>query len=650
VKTSIATVSLSGTLQTKLEAIARAGFDGFELFDADLTAATESPEAVRSMAADLGLTIFALQPFRDFEGLLDARRSAAFGRAERKFDLMERLGTNLLLVPSSCSPDAVDGIGRAAEDLHELGERAARRGFRIGYEALAWGRFVRDWTTAWEIVQRADHSGVGLVVDTYHLFVRGNPISPLRHVPADRIALVQLADAPSLDMEVLRHSRHMRNFPGQGDYPVASVISELLAVGYDGVLSHEIFNDDFRTAPADQTATDGYRSMVWLEEQLLAQSSRPSLLVAQPSEPPQWTQAPRPLPRPAVTGFSFIEFAVSNEAERASLTDLLRRLGFSLTHRHRSKAVDLFEMGGAWMALNAEPSTYTSDLASIRRTFVSGIGIQTDDAAALLSRTAAYRCDEIKRAREAGEMPLPAIAGVGGSLVYLVDASAPHFTLTDFDPVDVPLAGFATTTSSTTSTAATRSESAPGSWLTIDHVAQAVAPYELLSALLFYRAALGLELQPPMEFADLGGLVTSRTVVSGNGAVRIPLNTAASASTSPERFRSTVHGSGVQHIAFAATDLNLVLQSIDKAIVLPIGSNYYDDLAARFDLDKEAVRRLAADNLLYDRQGDGEYLHLYTEEIHGVFFEFVQRVSYSGFGAANAPIRLAAQAASRASQ
>ncbi len=637
-KTSIATVSLSGTLQTKLEAIARAGFDGFELFDADLTAAIESPETVRSMAADLGLTIFALQPFRDFEGLLDARRSAAFGRAERKFDLMERLGTNLLLVPSSCSPDAVDGIGRAAEDLHELGERAARRGFRIGYEALAWGRFVRDWTTAWEIVQRADHSGVGLVVDTYHLFVRGNPISPLRHVPADRIAIVQLADAPTLDMEVLRHSRHMRNFPGQGDYPVAAVISELLAVGYDGVLSHEIFNDDFRTAPAEQTATDGYRSMVWLEEQLVAQSGRPSLLVAQPSQPPQWTQSPRPLPTPAVTGFSFIEFAVSTESERASLTDLLGRLGFSLTHCHRSKAVDLFEMGGAWIALNAEPSTYTSDLASIRRTFVSGIGIQTDDAAALLSRTAAYRCDEIKRTKEAGEMPLPAISGVGGSLVYLVDAAAPHFTETDFDPVETPKDAANANVQSVVL----------GPWLTIDHVAQAVAPYELLSALLFYRAALGLELQPPMEFADLGGLVTSRTVVSRNGAVRIPLNAAASASTSPERFRATVHGSGVQHIAFAATDLNLVLQTIDKSIVLPIGTNYYDDLAARFDLDAATLDRLAADNLLYDRQGDGEYLHLYTEEIHGVFFEFVQRVSYSGFGAANAPIRLAAQAANRA--
>ncbi len=628
-KTSIATVSLSGTLQTKLEAISRAGFDGFEMFDADLTAASESPETVRKMTADLGLTMFALQPFRDFEGMLDAGRSAAFARAERKFDLMERLGTQLLLIPSNCSPDSVDGIGRAADDLHELGERAARRGFRLGYEALAWGRHVRDWTTAWEIVQRADHPLVGLVVDTYHLFVRGNPITPLKHVPADRIAIVQLADAPSLDMEVLRHSRHMRNFPGQGDYPVATVVSELQAIGYDGVLSHEIFNDDFRTAPADQTATDGYRSMVWLEEQLVAHSLRPSLLVSQPSEPPRWTNTPRPIPAPSVTGFSFIEFAVSDEVERTALSAVLTRLGFSLTHRHRSKAVDLFEMGGSWIALNAEPFTYTSDLASVRRTFVSGIGIETDDAAALLKRTEAYHCSEIKRSREAGEMRLPAIAGVGGSLVYLVDAGAPHFIETDF----------VSTESATPTTSA--------SWLAIDHVAQAVAPYELLSALLFYRAVLGLELQPPMEIADIGGLVTSRTVVSRNGAVRIPLNTASSSSTSPERFRSTVHGSGVQHIAFAAEDLNLVLTRIDKSIVLQIGANYYDDLAARFDLDAKTIQRLASDNLLYDRQGDGEYLHLYTEEIHGVFFEFVQRVSYSGFGAANAPIRLAAQAANR---
>jgi 4-hydroxyphenylpyruvate dioxygenase len=641
-KTSIATVSLSGPLRGKLEAIAAAGFDGFELFDADLTSASESPEEIRSIANDLGLAMFALQPFRDLEGMLDSARSAAMSRAERKFDLMERLGTQLLLVPSNCSPQCVDGLGRAADDLRELGERAARRGFRIGFEALAWGRHIRDWTTAWEVVQRTDHPSVGLVIDTYHLFARGNPISPLGDVPPDRIAIVQLADAPSLDMEVLRHSRHMRNFPGQGDYPVADVLAELVAIGYDGVLSHEIFNDDFRVAPPVQTAVDGYRSMVWLEETMLARSRRPALL-KRASEPVRWTDVPQPLAVPSINGFAFVEFAVAGDAEHAALRLFLRRLGFRHTHRHRSKAVDLFELGGSWIAITAEPSTYLSGLAERRRTFVSGIGFTVADRVGLVDRMTAYQCHEVLRTRQDAEMSLPAFAGVGGSLVYLVDPATPHFTITDFEPIE-PIESV---DQSDTPDAPARAPAAQ--WLALDHVAQAVAPDELLSALLFYRAVLGLSVLPPLEFADLAGLVSSRTVVSSNGAVRIPLNSASAASTSPERFRSTAHGSGVQHLAFAADDLSKVLERIDQSVVLAIPRNYYDDLAARFDLDDETIDRLAADNLLYDRTSEGEYLHLYTEEFNGVFVEFVQRVGYSGFGAANAPIRLAAQAQQRAS-
>jgi 4-hydroxyphenylpyruvate dioxygenase len=108
VKTSIASVSLSGDLLEKVDAIAAAGFDGFELFENDLTFSATRPEELRKRVLDCGLELFALQPFRDFEGLLDARRSAAFDRAEKKFDLMEKLGTDLLLVPSNVSQHGTD--------------------------------------------------------------------------------------------------------------------------------------------------------------------------------------------------------------------------------------------------------------------------------------------------------------------------------------------------------------------------------------------------------------------------------------------------------------------------------------------------------------------------------------------------------------
>lgn len=138
-KTSVATVSISGNLVKKLEAIAAAGFDGIEIFEQDFIAHNGNPREVGALIRSMGLEITLFQPFRDFEGLPDPLRAKAFDRAERKFDLMHELGTDLLLVCSSCHSTALGGVYRAADDFHELGERAARRGLRIGYEALALG-------------------------------------------------------------------------------------------------------------------------------------------------------------------------------------------------------------------------------------------------------------------------------------------------------------------------------------------------------------------------------------------------------------------------------------------------------------------------------------------------------------------------------
>ena len=156
-KTSIATVSISGDLGEKLEAIAAAGFDGVEIFENDLLTYGASPAEVSRMAADLGLEITLFQPFRDFEGLPEPLRSRVFERARRKFELMNELGTDLMLICSNVSPAALGGIDRAAADFHELGDLAKAAGVRVGYEALAWGRHVHDHRDAWEIVRRADH-------------------------------------------------------------------------------------------------------------------------------------------------------------------------------------------------------------------------------------------------------------------------------------------------------------------------------------------------------------------------------------------------------------------------------------------------------------------------------------------------------------
>src|SRR5215216_2157776 len=307
---------VGGKLPEKLEAIAAAQFKGVEIFENDLLSFNGTPAEVRRMVADLGLEIIAFQPFRDFEGMPEPHRSKVFSRAERKFDVMQELGCDLLLVCSNVSQDSLGGIDRAAADFHELGERAATRGLRVGYEALAWGRHVNDYRDAWEVVRRADHPSIGLVLDSFHALVRKTDLSPMRAIPKDRIFLVQVADAPQLEMDYLSWSRHYRCFPGQGDLPVEAFMEALRATGYDGLLSHEIFSDRFRAGSARSVAVDGQRSLIFMLDELRRKTSVP---ISGLAELP---------PRAKCSGVEFVEFAM-DETAAAAFEKLLQGLGFA---------------------------------------------------------------------------------------------------------------------------------------------------------------------------------------------------------------------------------------------------------------------------------------------------------------------------------
>src|SRR5260370_1080701 len=135
---------------------------------------------------------------------------------------------------------SLGGIDRAAADFHALGELAASHGLRVGFEALAWGRHVNDYRDAWEIVRRADHKSIGIILDSFHTLAPAFPVGAIRSIPADRIFLVQLADAPKLGLDVLSSAPHFRCFPGQGDLPVDAFMEAIATTGYAGPLSLEI--------------------------------------------------------------------------------------------------------------------------------------------------------------------------------------------------------------------------------------------------------------------------------------------------------------------------------------------------------------------------------------------------------------------------
>ncbi|WP_155487475.1 sugar phosphate isomerase/epimerase family protein, partial [Vibrio campbellii] len=196
-KYSIATVCLSGTLEQKMHAAAKAGFHAIEIFENDLTQYRGSAADVKRIADSMGLDILVLQPFRDMEGMPEELRRKKYKMMERKMDLAHQLGTKRLMMCSNVNPLSTNNLDRCAEDLYALAELAKREDMELGYEALAWGRHIADYDDAWNLVKMVDHPNLGVVLDTFHMFARGNTLDTLRNdIPVEKIALVQVADAP----------------------------------------------------------------------------------------------------------------------------------------------------------------------------------------------------------------------------------------------------------------------------------------------------------------------------------------------------------------------------------------------------------------------------------------------------------------------
>ncbi|GHD00284.1 4-hydroxyphenylpyruvate dioxygenase [Streptomyces violarus] len=592
-RTSIATVSLSGSLTGKLDAAARAGFDGVEIFENDLLASPLTPEDIRARCADLGLTIDLFQPMRDIEAVPEAEFSRNLRRARHKFDLMRRLGADTVLVCSSVSPQAVDDDALAAEQLSRLADLAHESGVRVAYEALAWGRHVSTYDHAWHIVEAAGHPALGTCLDSFHILSRGSDPKGIADIPGEKIFFLQLADAPLLAMDVLQWSRHYRCFPGQGGFDVAGLVRHVLRTGYDGPLSLEVFNDVFRQADAGPTAVDARRSLLVLQE----------------------TVGRAPLPDPVVpTGVAFAEL-VTPDAE--PLTALLGCLGFTRTARHRGKPVALWEQGEARILVNTGPA--------VRRdgTQLAAIGLESPDPAAAARRAEALLAPVLPRRRAPEDAPLDAVAAPDGTELFFCATGRPGLPDWRADFED------------------TGPAPAPTGIRRIDHLALTQPWHHFDEAALFHRGVLGLHAQESVDVADPYGLLRSRAVTNADGSVRIALTVGAAPTD------ETVQA---QHIALATDDVVAAARRFREAggRLLPVPANYYDDLAARFEFADGELETYRDLGILYDRDAHGAFRHCYTRTIGRVFFELVQRDDgYRGYGAANAPVRLAAQHAVR---
>ena len=469
-------------------------------------------------------------------------------------------------------------------------------------------------------MRRADHPAIGLVLDSFHTLARKTDLKAMRSIPRDRIFLVQVADAPVLDMDPLSWSRHFRNFPGQGDLPLLDFMEALQATGFDGALSLEIFNDQFRAGSARSVAVDGHRSLLFLLDQLRARTG-----VAQAGA--SGAAGAIEMPRHRVHRVRH-----RRERRRRLRGGCCAGLGFARAGVHKSKSVTRWSQGAINIVVNTEKEGFAHSYNITHGTSVCAIGLRVDDAAATLDRAQKLLDQPFRQAVGPGELEIPAVRGLGGSLIYFIDPKS------DLRPVwDVEF--------EPTGEDAAKSGRRP-------HPRRSHLAVDALRGDADLAAVLHLAARPG-EDARAGRARSRRPGQEPGGAVG-----RRRAAHRPQRL--AVAACAVVALPVGGVRLGRAAHRVcdrrhlrdRRAPARPTAwrccrspRTTTTTSRAKTDLSAEQIEALKAHNILYDRDGAAEYLQVYTQTFEDrFFFEIVERRGYKGFGAANAPIRLAAQA------
>ncbi len=302
-------------------------------------------------------------------------------------------------------------------------------------------------------------------------------------------------------------------------------------------------------------------------------------------------------------------------------------LGFRRAARHRSKQVDLYRQGEIDLVVNRERESFAHSFSLLHGPSVCALALRVDKVERAWERAAAMQCPVYFGKIGPGEALIPAVAGVEGSLIYFIDDGEALNWRRDFIEQARPAGDDALQK--------------------IDHLSNVVRRGEFLTWSLFYKSVLGFHAEPQVEIADPHGAFFSRSLRGANDEVRIALNISEGGATGVARFLDAFGGAGYQQIALSTRDIfaGVAAARARGVAFLPIPDNYYDDLAARFDLDADLLARMRSLGVLYDCVKGGEFFHIYTLTFRDrFFFEIVQRNNYDLFGAANTPVRLAAQA------
>lgn len=329
----------------------------------------------------------------------------------------------------------------------------------------------------------------------------------------------------------------------------------------------------------------------------------------------------RPSDNPLGTdGFEFVEYAAPPSPILGALFD---KLGFRAVARHRSKNVTLYRQGDINFILNQEPNSFAQAFARVHGPSVCAFAIRVKNAGYALKQAISLGAKAYQGKIGPMELNIPAIRGIGGSLIYLVDRYGDRSIYdVDFDPRDSSPPQLA------------------GAGLThVDHLTHNVHKGRMDQWAEFYQRLFNFR---EIRYFDIRGQKTalkSRALVSPCGKIRIPINEPQDKQSQVQEYLEAYHGEGIQHIALASRDIYRTVEELRMRGVelLEAPQGYYEHLERRLPVHNENRERLARNHILLDGDaGAGLLLQIFTKTVIGpIFFEIIQRKGNEGFGEGN---------------
>jgi len=322
-------------------------------------------------------------------------------------------------------------------------------------------------------------------------------------------------------------------------------------------------------------------------------------------------------------GFEFVEYTAP---DTAALGRLFQSMGFSAVARHRSKDVTLYRQGDVNFVVNAEPESFAQSFARLHGPSVCAIAFRVADAAKAYKRALELGAWGVEGKVGPMELNIPAIKGIGDSLIYLVDRYGPRGTIYDVD--FVPADG------------AERNPAGVG-LTAIDHLTHNVHRGRMAEWAEYYERLFNFR---EVRYFDIEGKLTglkSKAMTSPCGKIRIPINESSDDKSQIQEYLSAYHGEGIQHIALGTDDIHATVEALRQGGVAfqDVPDTYYEGVDQRLPGHGEDLARLKLNRILIDgapTKGGGLLLQIFTATVIGpIFFEVIQRKGNEGFGEGN---------------